>query len=68
MIAKSDRLTGTANPRPSGTPRSRCPGARRRFSKAEMDGFKQRLVEKRRTPVGDVRMIHSEMAAEGPGV
>jgi len=67
MNAKSDRPNKAADARRSGTGRSRCPSVRRRFSKAEIDGFKQRLMEKMHTLAGDVRMIRNEMAAEGPG-
>jgi len=37
-----------------------CRGARRRFSKAELETFRQRLLNKRRTLVGDIEMIREE--------
>lgn len=40
-----------------------CRGARRRFSKAELETFRQRLLSKRRTLVGDVEMIREENGA-----
>jgi DnaK suppressor protein len=44
----------------------RCRNSRRHLSHAELETFRRRLLEKRRTILGDVRLIHEETQASGP--
>jgi len=66
MTVKSDKTKKTTKPRRSG----RRPGgstSHKRFTADELDGFRQRLLDKRRTLLGDVGLIRSEITAEELG-
>jgi len=46
--------------------RGACRNSRRHLRPAELEAFRQHLLEKRRTILGDVRLIHEEAQANSP--